>query len=76
MTDKNECSNWKKNLVNLWQSPDDRREKYHLCRSLGCNSYHARSMRDWRLSKIERLFNLVPKSDLRADGKLIIEPSN
>jgi len=76
MSDKNECSKWNKNLINLWQSPEDRREKYHLCRSLGCNSYHAKRMRDWRLPKIERLFNLVPKQHIRADGKLITESVN
>lgn len=46
-------------LVNLWQTKEERKAKYWLARSLGCNSYWAQGMRDWRLSKIERLFNLV-----------------
>ena len=45
--------------INLWQSKEERQEKYHLARSLGMNSYWAAVMRDWRLSKIERLFNLA-----------------
>jgi len=45
-------------FINLWQSSEERKAKYWLLRSLGANSYHAMRMRDWRLSKIERLFNL------------------
>jgi len=46
------------NWVNLWQSSEERQEKYHLARSLGCSPEWAQKMRDWRLSKIERLFGL------------------
>lgn len=46
-------------FVNLWQSKEERQQKYHLARSLGCSSRWAMVMRDWRLSKIERLFGLV-----------------
>jgi len=46
------------NFVNLWQSPEDRQAKYHLARSLGVDYRWARRMRDWRLSKIERLFHI------------------
>ena len=45
-------------FVNLWQTADERREKYSLCLSLGVNPAWARAMRDWRLAKIERRFNL------------------
>lgn len=45
-------------LVNLWQTAEERRAKYWLCRSLGANPSWATSMRDWRLSKIERKYNL------------------
>lgn len=47
-------------LINLWQSSEERQEKYHLARSCGANNSWARRMRDWRLSKIERLYNLKP----------------
>jgi len=46
-------------FVNLWQSKEERREKYALAISLGVNYSWARVMRDWRLSKIERLFHLM-----------------
>ncbi|GAI13125.1 unnamed protein product [marine sediment metagenome] len=46
-------------FINLWQSKEERQEKYHLARSLGVNSYWASVMRDWRLAKIERLFGLT-----------------
>jgi len=45
-------------LINLWQSKEERRAKFHLARSLGANYSHARRMRDWRLSKIERRYGL------------------
>lgn len=43
-------------FVNLWQSPDERKEKYWLCRTLGESYSSARRMRDWRLTKIEEYF--------------------
>jgi len=46
-------------FINLWQTKEERQEKYHLARSLGMNSYWAAVMRDWRLAKIERLFGLT-----------------
>lgn len=46
-------------LINLTQTKEERCEKYHLARSLGCNSYWANRMKDWRLIKIERLFGLT-----------------
>ena len=45
-------------LVNLKQTPEERREKYWLCRSFGLNSYQAMRRRDWRLSKIERALGI------------------
>lgn len=50
-------------FVNLWQTAEERKEKYHLCKSLGVNFAWAMVMRDWRLSKIEQLFHLYfPKT--------------
>lgn len=45
-------------FVNLWQSAEERQQKYWLVKALGCNTSWAKKMRDWRLSKIERLFHL------------------
>ena len=45
-------------LVNYRQTLEERRAKFHLCRSMGCNNSRARRMRDWRLSKIERCLGL------------------
>lgn len=47
-------------LVNLWQTKEERREKYWLLRSLGANSSRAAQMKDWRLTNIEKRFNLCP----------------
>ncbi|MBA7696709.1 hypothetical protein ES703_105360 [subsurface metagenome] len=60
--DDNDESTWKRRLVNLWQTAEQRKEKYWLCRSLGCNPSWAARYRDWRLSKIERRFSLNPAS--------------
>ena len=43
-------------FVNLWQTPEERRKKYFLLKSIGVNSSMARRQRDWRMSKIERLY--------------------
>ena len=45
-------------FVNLWQTAEERQQKYHLALSLGVNSSWARALRDWPLSKIERFFNV------------------
>lgn len=45
-------------LVNYSQTPEERKEKYWLCRSMGMGRDWADRMRDWRLSKIERFFGL------------------
>jgi len=45
-------------FINLWQTKEERQQKYHLALSLGVSRDWARAMRDWRLSKIERLFGL------------------
>jgi len=63
MTFEPNSSGWKKNLVNLHQTSQERSEKYWLVRSLGANASHSRRMRDWRLSKIERRFNLRSEAD-------------
>lgn len=47
-------------FVNLTQTPEERQGKYWLARSLGMNSSWASKMMDWRLSKIERFFNIEP----------------
>jgi hypothetical protein len=43
-------------FVNLFQSPEERREKYHLLKSIGLSSERARQGRDWRLTAIERIY--------------------
>lgn len=48
-----------KGLINYYQTQEERRGKYWLARSCGADSYHAMRMRDWHLSKIERLYHLV-----------------
>jgi len=45
-------------FINLWQTKEERTGKYWLVRSLGATAETAKRLRDWRLSKIERLFNL------------------
>lgn len=45
-------------FINLWQSSEERRAKYWLVRTCGGSDSLAQRMRDWRLSKIERHFNL------------------
>lgn len=59
-------------FVNLFQSNEERREKYHLLKSLGCNYAWARAMRDWPLVKIQRRFDLPTKPYLvlQSDGTL------
>ena len=42
--------------VNMFQSNDERKEKYHLLRSIGVRVAWARVARDWRLSAIERIY--------------------
>jgi len=49
---------WAKHLVNLNQTPAQRKEKYELALKLGANPAHARRMRDWPESKIRRRFGL------------------
>ena len=45
-----------KEFVNLWQTKEERREKYWLMRSIGFNSYWASRFRDFRLCVLERKF--------------------
>ena len=53
---------WVKGLVNLYQSPEQRMEKYYFCRGLGQNCAWAKRMRDWRWTKLYRFFNIpIPK---------------
>ncbi len=42
--------------INLVQSSEERQQKYWLAISCGASPAQARRMRDWRLSKIERLY--------------------
>jgi len=60
-------------LINLWQTSDERRAKYWLARSLGLSSYWAMTVRDWRLAKIERMFNLdlVDGPEIAAQFRLV-----
>ena len=49
-------------FINLWQTAEERQGKYWLVRSLGETASNAARMRDWRLAKIERYFNLTPSN--------------
>jgi len=46
-------------FINLWQTNEERRDKYILCLALGAQTWQARRMRDWRITKIERLYQLL-----------------
>jgi len=49
-------------LVNLHQTPEERRDKYLFVRSAGVNSSWSRSIRDWRWTSIfEYLDKGIPK---------------
>ena len=63
-------------LINLWQSKEERQEKYWLARSLGLHFTHARRLRDWRLSKIERYFNLDRTGPCAFQSKLLLIYNN
>jgi len=41
--------------VNMFQSSEERKEKYHFACFLGCNSDKARHIRSWHWSKIALL---------------------
>ena len=60
-------------FINLFQSKQERQEKYWLAISLGANRNWAYAMRDWSLSSIEQYFRLRPPSVLKArpDGVLV-----
>lgn len=42
--------------INLWSTPEERRERYQLARNLGFNSYEATRMRDWRTETIRKAY--------------------
>jgi len=46
---------WRRHLVNLHRSQEERRDQYNLLRACGFAVSWARQMRDWRMSKIDRL---------------------
>ena len=43
-------------FVNLRQTPEERKRKYWLMRSIGFNSYWAARFRDMRMCTLERKF--------------------
>lgn len=49
-------SAWYDQLVNAHQTSEERRSKYWLLRSIGVSPGQARYKRDWRLSKLERVY--------------------
>lgn len=51
-------STWRSNLVNLNQSPEERRAKYVFLRRHGKNTAWSVAMRDWRWSKIYRCLGI------------------
>lgn len=54
-------TNYTSALVNLWQSAQERQDKYEFIRALDANPSNARRMRDWRWSKIFRFFGMIEK---------------
>lgn len=40
------------NYINMFQTPEDRRAKYALCRANGLNSTLAQALRDWHPNKL------------------------
>lgn len=46
-------------FCNLWQSQEERREKYDYCRALGVSSYMAKRLRDWRMEHILHYFTIL-----------------
>lgn len=50
----NRDSHWAKGLVNLNQTPEQRKAKYRRARELGATVAWAMRMRDWHMPKIER----------------------
>ncbi|KKM03468.1 hypothetical protein LCGC14_1774070 [marine sediment metagenome] len=59
-------------FINNFQTPEWRKKKYWLARSLGLSASHARVWRDRRLTKLERAYDLVPDTNLRLgpDGRM------
>lgn len=55
-----ECT---RKLCNLWQSPEERREKYAYCRALGVSSYMAMRLRDWQWETIDKYFEYAQMYD-------------
>ena len=49
---------WAKHLVNLNQTPAERKAKYLLVLRLGGTPNDARQMRDWREAKIKRAYGI------------------
>ena len=45
-----------KEFVNAFQTPNERKQKYWLMRSIGFTSYQAARFRDFRLCVLERKF--------------------
>ncbi|MBA7570237.1 hypothetical protein ES708_11985 [subsurface metagenome] len=58
------ASDWHKNLVNLYQSAEERQAKYRLCRQHGANSYTAFRYRDWGWQKIARRYGFESAGDM------------
>lgn len=48
--------------VNLWQTKEERQEKYWLARSCGLPASQCRVLRDWRLKRLEIKLRLVSNS--------------
>lgn len=63
-------------FVNLCQSPEERRDKYHFSRFMGVDSYTAMTLRDWHWTKINLYLSSLntqlsmPLDDLTPGGAL------
>lgn len=58
------ASAWFRKLVNAHQSSEVRRQKYAVVKAHGYSRSHADKWRDWRWSKLARLFGYASIEDL------------
>lgn len=55
-------------LINLHQTKEHRRQKYWLAISMGKSPAWARTMRDWRLTALERRLGLEVSDPVKVEG--------
>ncbi|MBA7565126.1 hypothetical protein ES708_06801 [subsurface metagenome] len=55
---------WNKKLINAFQTPAERRAKYHICKLHGANKATAFRIRDFGWQKIARWWGYESASDM------------